>query len=118
MGIFLTGVSFLMSTCAAETITSYSGQYTSDLEQKQILLNSIKEDAQKTEAELKENADKIMAVKEKRADYLEFENVEVVELMPPAEKINLAFAPITSSLSPEPGPKRIKESKSLRATRQ
>ena len=40
---------FIVFGTFAETMTSYSGQYALDLEQKQILLESIREDAYNTE---------------------------------------------------------------------
>jgi predicted HTH transcriptional regulator len=50
---------FIVFGTLAETIASYSGQYAADLEQKQMLLELIREDAYKTESALQENMGKI-----------------------------------------------------------
>jgi len=50
---------FFIFGTVAETITSYSGRYTADLEQKQALLESIREDACKTESALQNSVNKI-----------------------------------------------------------
>ncbi len=99
--LFVAG--FFVSACHAETMATYSGKYALDLEQKQMLLDSIKEDAEKTGAEVKDNVDMIKAADDAKTSTLRMENINLVELMPSVEKINVAFTATNHMLSPESG---------------
>lgn len=94
LGVFL---------CWSEAITSYSGRYTADLEQKQMLLDSIREDACKTENDLQENINRAKTPKEKKTSYLKIENIALARIIPPIGKTKVAFACMNGTLSPRRG---------------
>ena len=92
---------FFIFGTLAETMTSYSGQYAADLEQKQILLESIREDAYKTDNKLQENIGNIDAPYKEKAGRLRTGNIDLARIMPQAEKINIAFVCMNGTLSPQ-----------------
>ena len=104
---FVCVINLFVYACGAETLASYSGQYTADLEQKQALLESIKEDAYKTENEMKESINKGDAAEKKKMSCLEFESIGLAKLVPPAGKINAAFINMSGTLSPRSGGYRL-----------
>ena len=85
----------------AETLTSYSCQYTADLEQKQMLLESIREDACGMENRLREDINKVNALEDGKRSCLKTENIDLARIMPPTEKINVAFVGMSGTISPQ-----------------
>lgn len=94
---------FFVFGTLAETVTSYSCQYTADLEQKQMLLESIREDAYETASGLQETIDKVKAVEKENRSCLKVENIDLARIMPPAEKIKMAFVGMSGTLSTQGG---------------
>lgn len=84
----------------ADMLITYSYHYTIDLEQKQILLSSIREDAYMTECALREYIDKIGMAEIGKISYLDVDNIDLAQIVPPAEKIRLAFICTSGTLSP------------------
>ncbi len=91
---------FFIFGTLAETMTSYSGQYAVDLEQKQILLESIREDACKTENKLQKNIGKIDAPNGEETGRLRTGDIDLAEIVPQPEKMNMAFVCMNGTLSP------------------
>lgn len=100
---------FFVFGTLAETITSYSCQYTADLEQKQMLLESIREDASGAESVLREDIDKTDAPGKEKTSRLKVENIDLARIMPPTEKIRVAFIGMSGTLSPKSGRGRLSE---------
>jgi hypothetical protein len=117
-GAIVCALVFACAVCLASTIASYSGGYTVDLEQKQSLLDSIKEDAHKTAADMKENSEKPKPAVEGRTGRLRLDGASFAGIMPSADKIDIAFSGMGYTLSPESGIKPLKESSSRRTVRQ
>ncbi len=88
-------------TCGAETMATYSGQYTTDLEQKHVLLQSISEDIVKTESQAKEAIENVKDMKNTKMRRLNSDNIDLAEIMPHTEKINIAFIGMSGTLSPK-----------------
>ncbi|MCX5677697.1 MAG: hypothetical protein NTY76_01115 [Candidatus Omnitrophica bacterium] len=110
MAIVLTLVmDFFVFGTLAETATSYSCQYTADLEQKQMLLESIREDTRDTENGLQENINKVNTVEKEKTSCLKVENIDLARIMPPTEKINVALVGMNGTLSPESGRDRFSQ---------
>ena len=105
MLIWAIGIS--VSGARADNMAAYSCQYATDLEQKQNLLESIREDAYRTERELQENIEKLVAAEERRTGYLTVDNIDLAQIVPSAEKITLAFIRTNSMLSPPQREDRI-----------
>lgn len=93
LGLFVFGA-------LADTIISYSGQYAADLEQKQMLLESIKEDACEAEIGMQENADKVNAIKMDKASSLGVDKIDLARITPHAEKLTVAFVYMNNTLCP------------------
>lgn len=104
-------MNFFVFGTLAETVTSYSCQYTADLEQKQMLLESIREDAYDTESGLQENIDKVKAVEKENRSCLKVENIDLARIVPSAEKIKVAFVGMSGTLSPQGGEDRFSQDK-------
>jgi hypothetical protein len=102
---------FFVFGTLAETITSYSCQYAADLEQKQMLLESIKEDTSVTDNGLRENGDAGKAVENQKTSGLRVENIDLARVMPPTEKINVALVSMNGTLSPKGERSRFSEEK-------
>lgn len=92
---------FFVFGTLAETIASYSGQYAADLEQKQMLLESIKEDACKTESELQKNMGGINALDMEKTVRLRTGDIDIARIVPQTGKIDMAFARMNGTLSPQ-----------------
>ena len=111
MALFASCVAGLfVSACHAETMATYSGKYALDLEQKQMLLESIKEDAERAEAGFKENEEKMRALDDQKASRLSIENINLSGLMPPADRMHVALRAPRGMLSPESGLRILKKS--------
>lgn len=94
LGLFVFGA-------LAETIISYSGQYAADLEQKQMLLESIKEDAYRAESGMQESVDKVNAmIKPEKMSALGVDKIDLAQIMPPTEKMTVAFVYMNNTLCP------------------
>lgn len=100
-------VSLFASLCHAETVTTYSGQYTADLERKQMLLESVREDVCKIDNKSKEDADKANIFKKDKTSYLGIENIELAKIVPPTKRADIAFTCMNSMLSPRDGISRL-----------
>lgn len=86
---------------AADAVTTFSGQYTADLEQKQTLLQSISEDITLAGNQTKENIESIRSVEDKKLSRLDYDHIDLAEIVPPTGKINLAFIGMSGTLSPK-----------------
>lgn len=112
MALVLTLVmDFFVFGTLAETATSYSCQYAADLEQKQILLELIREDASETESRFHKDINKADAIEKGNTSCLKVENIDLARIMPPPEKIKIAFAGMNGTLSPESGTSRFSQDK-------
>ena len=97
------------SVCESETITSYSGRYAADLEQKQMLLESIKEDAGAAESALRQESEKTAASTAQDISRLGAEKINLAEIMPPSGRIHVAFVNMNGTLSPKTGEDRLSQ---------
>jgi hypothetical protein len=89
MAIVLVGtIGILVCAASAEALTAYSGPYTADLEQKQMLLGSISEDALKTEAEVKDIVDKGKAIQNEKVSHLSLDRIDLAAIKLVSEKKN------------------------------
>ena len=104
-------MSLFVYACGAETIAAYSGQYTADLEQKQILLQSISEDAVRAESEMKKTIEEIKANENIKMSRLNPDRIDLAEIMPHTEKINIAFIGMSGTLSPRSARERFPQSR-------
>lgn len=102
---------FFVFGTLAETATSYSCQYTADLEQKQMLLESIREDACETEGRFQENINKTNAVEDRKTSCLKIENIDLARIVPTTERVRVAFVGMSGTLSPESGRGRFLQDK-------
>lgn len=101
---FLSGLclmSLFVYTCGAETMATYSGQYTADLEQKQVLLQSISEDLIKSDSRTEAAVDELKASENKKMSKLHSDMITLAEIVPPTGKINMAFISMSGTLSPK-----------------
>ncbi|MFH1189341.1 MAG: hypothetical protein V1682_01470 [Candidatus Omnitrophota bacterium] len=92
---------FFIFGTLAETIATYSGRYAADLEQKQALLESIKEDVCKAENDLQKNIGRIDALDGKDTGRLRAEDIDISQIMPHTEKVNVALVCMSGMLSPQ-----------------
>ncbi len=106
MVVFILACGLLMPVCQAETAASYSGRYTADLEQKQMLLESIKEDADATARALKQDSDKDKESNASQARRFGIDRIDLAEIVPHSDKIHIAFMNMNGTLSPQSGRSR------------
>ncbi|MBU0605620.1 MAG: hypothetical protein KKH77_04965 [Candidatus Omnitrophica bacterium] len=92
---------FFIFGTLAETMSSYSGQYAVDLEQKQILLESIREDVCKVENKFQENIGNSNVFDKEKTGRLRTGDIDLARIMPQTEKINIAFVCMNGTLSPQ-----------------
>lgn len=107
--VFALVMDFFVFGTLAETMTSYSCQYTADLEQKQMLLESIREDACETGNGSRENINKENRAEKDRMSCLKVENIDLARIVPPTEKINMALMGMSGTLSPKSGRSRFSQ---------
>jgi hypothetical protein len=98
----------------AETIASYSGRYTADLEQKQALLESIREDDVISENAIKASNDEADVVNRDKASYSRLERIDLARIMPPTEKMKVALISMNGTLSPSTREERVFKKKNDR----
>jgi len=113
--ILAVACAFTVPACTAETIASYSGQYTADLEQKQAFLESIKEDTVYAEAALRQESGTLSSSKPSNLSRLGVDRICLAEIMPASEKIHIALISMNGTLSPqvrESHPAPIREDRS------
>ena len=101
--VFTLSMGLFVFACHAETLAVYSEQYMADLEQKQMLLESVREDSYQTESDIKDIGDKVKAIQKNKVSHLGAESVTLGQIMPPTEKIVLAFPYMSGTLSPRAG---------------
>lgn len=93
-------IGLLVCACSAEVLTAYSGPYTAALEQKQTLLESISEDAARTEAQVKDVVEKGKALQDEKISHLSIDRINLAEIMPASERINIALPYMSNTLAP------------------
>ncbi len=103
MTVLILACGLFISVCRGETATAYSGRYATDLEQKQMLLESIKEDANVTENAVRQESEKAKTSNSQGVSCLGFDKIDLAEIMPHSEKIHVAFINMNGTLSPRPG---------------
>lgn len=93
MGLIVSGVH-------AEMIVTYSHHYAVDLDQKQILLASIREDGYATECALRAYFDKLNSIGKEQADRFDYDAAAIARMLPQSDRIRLAFLGACGTLSP------------------
>ena len=103
--------------CQAGTMATYCGEYAADLERKQVLLDSIKEDAGKTCEEMEEKVEQIKAVEKPQTSSAPTGRIGLAEIIPPAQRIDIAFTYMNHTLSPGSGVTALEEGDSHRTVK-
>lgn len=99
--VLICTLGILVCTSGAEVMTAYSGQYTTALEQKQMLLGSISEDALRTEAQVKNIVEKGKSIQDDKVSHLSIDRIDLAEIMPESKRINIALPFMSNTLAPE-----------------
>lgn len=92
---------FFVFASLAETLTSYSGRYTADLERKQMLLESVSEDVYNAETTVKAGTDKPTVAEDMNMSRLKIEKIDLAQILPTAKKFNVASISMSGTLSPQ-----------------
>ena len=99
--VLICTMSLFVSASGAEGLISYSGLYAIDLEQKQMLLGSISEDALRIEGEVKDIINKTKSIRDEMISHLSIDKINLAEIVPVPQRLSVALPQMSNTLAPE-----------------